>query len=122
MIPSLKDRRLAIKDHLNIIFCRHIATVVVLTLAFGAFAFYTQRNIPLAIIAGFALSVVLGYLAESLDSTLKTPEGVEHYAKMVFLGYIPSIEKELKNREDADLVSHHKRYSYVSEAFRKVKA
>lgn len=122
MIPSLKGRRLAIKDHLNIILCRHIATVIILTLAFGAFAFYTQRNIPLTIIAGFALSVILSYLAESLDSTLKTPEDVEHCAKMVFLGYIPSIEKELDNRRDADIISHRRHYSYAAEAFRKVKA
>lgn len=122
MIPSLKDRRLIIKDHLNIIFCRHIATVTILTLAFGVFAFYTQRSIPLTTIAGFVLSVILSYLAESCDSTLKTPESVEHCAKMVFLGYIPAIEKELDSRGDADIVSHHRHYSYVAEAFRKVKA
>jgi len=122
MIPSLKNRKLTIKVHLNTIFCRHIATVVVLTFAFGAFAFYTQRNIPLTIIAGFALSVVLSYLAESLDSTLKTSEDVEHCAKMVFLGYIPSIKKELENRGVAELVSHHRHYSYAAEVFRKVKA
>ena len=121
MIPLLKDRRLTVKKHLNIIFCKHIKTIVILTVGFGAFAFFVQRNIPLTAIAGFILSIVLIYLSESLGSTLKTPEDVECCARLPYLGYIPSIEKELKNRKDAELVSHHRHYSYVAEAFRKTK-
>jgi len=122
MILSLKARRLTVKEHLNIIFRRHIATIIILTIGFGVFAFFAQRNILLTTIAGLILSVVLSYLLESLDSTLKTSEDVEHCARLHYLGYIPSIEKELKNKKDADLVSHHRYYSYVAEAFRKVKA
>jgi len=119
MIPSLKSKRLTIKEHLNIIFCRHILTILILTSAFGAFAFLTQKDIPLTIFAGLLLSIILSYLIESLDTTVKTPEDIELCAKMPYLGYIPSIEKELKNRKDTDLVSHHRHYSYVAEAFRK---
>lgn len=121
MIPSLKVRRLAVKEHLNIVFCKHIKTIVILTVGFWAFAFFAQRNILLTTIAGFILSIVLSYLSESLDSTLKTPEDVERCARLPYLGYIPSIEKELKDRKDAELVAHHRHYSYVAEAFRKVK-
>ena len=121
MIPSLKARRLTVREHLNIIFCRHIVTIIILTISFGVFAFFAQRNISLNIIAGLILSIVLSYLLESLDSTLKTPEDIERCARLTYLGYIPSIERELKNRKDADLVSHHRHYSYVAEAFRKIK-
>ena len=122
MVPSLKARRLTVKEHLNIIFYRHIATIIILTIGFGVFAFFTQRNIPLTAIAGLILSVILSYLLETLDSTLKTPEDVECCARLPYLGYIPSIEKELKNKKDADLISHHRHYSYVAEAFRKAMA
>ena len=119
MIPSLKFRRLTVKEHFNIIFCRHILTILTLTSAFGAFAFLTQKDIPLTTFAGLLLSIILSYLLESLDTTLKTPEDIELCAKMSYLGYIPSIEKELKNSKDADLVSDNRHYSYVAEAFRK---
>jgi len=121
MIPSLKARRLTTKEHLNIIFCRHATTIIILTIGFGIFAIVAQRNIPLTIMAGFILSVALSYFLESLGSTLKTPEDVECCARLPYLGSIPSIEKEFKNRKDADLVFHHRHYSYVAEAFRKVK-
>ena len=121
MIPFLKDRKFTVKEHLNLIFCKHIKTIVILTVGFGAFAFFAQRNILLTTIAGFILSIVLSYLSESLDSTLKTPEDVECCTRLPYLGYIPSIEKELRNRKDAELIAHHRHYSYVAEAFRKTK-
>jgi len=122
MVPAVKSRRLTLKEHIDIIFCRHIATVIILTIAFGAFGFLARRSIPLNAIAGLILGIVLSYLLESLDSTLKTPEDVECCTQLPYLGYIPSIEKELKNKKDADLVSHQRHYSYVAEAFRKAKA
>ena len=120
-MPALKARRLTIKEHVSIVFCRHLATIITLTISFGAFAFLIQRNIPLIAIVGLGFSVVLSYLLESFDSTLKTPEDVARCVRVPYLGHIPLMEKELKNRKNADLVSHHRYYSYVAEAFRKVK-
>ncbi|NQT28105.1 MAG: polysaccharide biosynthesis tyrosine autokinase [Candidatus Omnitrophica bacterium] len=121
MISSLKVRKLTIKEHLNIIFCRHITTIIILTIGFGVFAFFTHRNILLTAIAGFIFGVTLNYLLKSFDSTLKTPEDVEHCVRLPCLGYIPPIEKNFKNIKNIDLVSHHRYYSSVAEAFRKVK-
>lgn len=114
----LKEKKLTVKDHRNIIF-RHAGMNIILTLAMGIFAAYTQRNIFLNAAFGFVLGLILSYVLEYLDRTLKTPEDIKHCAEISFLGYIPAAEKGLKSSENADLASHQKNHPHVAKAFRK---
>lgn len=120
MMPALKEKKLTARDHLNII-NHHIRITVVLTLSSGILAIFTRTNVFLGVAVGFILGVALSYLLEHLDCTLKTSEDVERCAKIPFLGYIPAVGKELSDKKDADLVVHRRRYSYVAEAFQKIR-
>jgi capsular exopolysaccharide synthesis family protein len=70
---------------------------------------------------GILLGVVLCFLVEYLDNTLKTAEEVEFYAKMPFLGYIPSAGEEAVKEKELILFSHLKPDSRIAEAFRNIK-
>ena len=79
-----------------------------------------KKDIAIAIMIGFILGVSLSYFLEYLDSTLKTSEDVEFYAKMPFLGYIPTVRKKVDQKE-VPLVCHLKPYSQVAESFRNIR-
>ncbi|MGD2278905.1 MAG: polysaccharide biosynthesis tyrosine autokinase [Candidatus Omnitrophota bacterium] len=70
---------------------------------------------------GLLFGAVVCYGLEYFDPTLKRAEEVEFYAKMPFLGYIPSVRKIVKSGKDVNLFSHLQPGSHVSEAFRNVK-
>lgn len=79
------------------------------------------RDILLALMVSLFLGISSSVFLEHLDSSIKTAEDVELYAKFPFLGFIPSAKKEALNEEDLALVSKLKSFSVVSEAFRNLK-
>ncbi|MCK9613936.1 MAG: polysaccharide biosynthesis tyrosine autokinase [Candidatus Omnitrophica bacterium] len=81
-----------------------------------------QKDIPIAIILGFLLSVSVAFLIERLDSTLKTSDEVEFFVKLPFLGYIPSLRRESKKKNDNNfLFSFNEPRSRLAEVFRNLK-
>jgi capsular exopolysaccharide synthesis family protein len=58
---------------------------------------------------------------EYIDSTLKTSDDVEFYAKFPFLGYIPLGKRELAEKRNMNLISHTDPQSRIAEAFRNLK-
>ncbi|MCK4912281.1 MAG: polysaccharide biosynthesis tyrosine autokinase [Candidatus Omnitrophica bacterium] len=119
MTTSSKSRKLTVKEDIKIVFCRHVAAIGIITISFGAFAFFLQRNVLIYGAMGFAFSIALGYLLRSLDSTIKTSEDIESCANMPCLGNISLIKKEFKDKNDNSSTSYQRNYSYVSEDFKK---
>lgn len=119
MKSALKSQKPTIKEHINIIFCRHSIIIIALTFSFGIFAFIIQRNILVYAAGGFILSVALSYLLKSLDTTINTSEDIEYCAKMPWLGYIPLIKKEFKDKKRKGRGFSQCNYSHMSEAFKK---
>lgn len=95
-----KIRRLHVKRHLNIIFCRHLVVIAALTIGFGAFAFFTDKNIFVASGFGLVLGIALGYLREPLELTLNTPDDVRYCSQLLYLGHIPLTESKVKGGKD----------------------
>jgi len=79
------------------------------------------RDILLALAVSLFLGISISVFLEHLDSTIKTAEDVELYAKFPFLGFVPSAKKEALSEEDLSLVSKLKSFSITSEAFRNLK-
>ena len=80
-----------------------------------------KGKIPRAALIGLLFSVFICFVMEYMDTTLKKAEEVEFYAKMPFLGYIPSMGNIFKNRKKMYLFAHLKPDSQVAESFRNVK-
>ena len=59
-------------------------------------------NLALGTLIGLAFGLALAFLREQLDSSLKTPEDVENYLGISFLGLLPEVD-------DDDAPSHGKR-------------
>lgn len=78
------------------------------------------KDILRALLASFILGIGVIFFREYLDSTLKTSEDVEFYAKMPFLGSIASARREAKE-EDIDLIVFKKPRSQVAETFRNLR-
>jgi tyrosine-protein kinase Etk/Wzc len=81
----------------------------------------SKGKIPKMIMTGLLLGIVACFVLEHIDTTLKQAEEVEFYAKMPFLGYVPSVRKIIKSGKELNLFSHLKPDSRVAEAFRNVK-
>ncbi|MDP2922582.1 MAG: polysaccharide biosynthesis tyrosine autokinase [Candidatus Omnitrophota bacterium] len=79
------------------------------------------QDIPVAMLVSFVLSIILALFLERLDSTMKTSDDVEFFAKFPFLGYIPAVKKELKDKKNIDIVSYIESNSRVAESFRNLK-
>ena len=70
-----------------------------------------------ALVAGVGICFVLEYF----DTTLKTPEEVEFYAKLPFLGHIPTVRGIGLGERQKNQFSHQSQDSLVAESFRNVK-
>ena len=91
------------------------------------------RNVLLALLVGLVGGVGLAFLREYLDNTVKTPDDIEHLARLPSLAVVPafslvngrargvrmlkSAEQE-PSRASVALVSHERPQSQISEAFR----
>ncbi len=82
-----------------------------------------RLNVMLAVIMGLFGGVGLAFLFEHLDSTLKSPDDIERYVKLPFLGYVPSIiSKNGKYTEDKkDRFVEIEPRSDVSESYRSIR-
>jgi tyrosine-protein kinase Etk/Wzc len=80
-----------------------------------------KGRIPQALFIGLLLGIVACFVLEYMDTTLKKAEEVEFYAKMPFLGYLPSVRKFMMDERQLNLFSQLKPDSQVAEAFRNVK-
>ncbi|MGB3057405.1 MAG: polysaccharide biosynthesis tyrosine autokinase [Candidatus Omnitrophota bacterium] len=74
--------------------------------------------ILIGVILGIAVSIFLEYL----DHTLRTPGGVEFYAKMPFLGRIPPAMSNERSEKIMNMLAHLKPDTLMAEAFRNVKS
>jgi len=83
------------------------------------------RNIALASIVALALGMGLSFFLEYLDNSVKNMEDVKDYLKMPVLGLVPYIDGGADGGVAASgnryLISHLKRRSGASEAFRTVR-
>lgn len=70
-------------------------------------------NMAIAGVLGLMAGVMLAFLLEFLDNTLKTPDDIEKHLELPVLGAIPVVKDE-----QANLISHTNSKSPVSEAFR----
>ncbi len=80
-----------------------------------------EKDIFKAIVISLFLGIGLCYFLEYADSTLKTSEDVEFYTKLPFLGYIPSVYREIRRKEKKELIAYLKPYAHASEAFRNLR-
>ena len=77
----------------------------------------TRRNLMLAMVIGLMGGLGLAFFFEYLDNTVKTPEDVERYLNLPYLGPIPSFE--VKTDDPAqDMVVLNSPKSSASESFR----
>lgn len=79
-----------------------------------------KRDIPFALVVSILLSVGLCVFLEHLDSTLKTSDDIEFHTNMPFLGYIPSVKKDL-GLGPKNLTTHDKPHSIVAESFKNLR-
>lgn len=79
------------------------------------------QDISMAMFLSFALGIALSLFLEKLDSTLKNSDDVEFYAKFPFLGYIPSLKKNGKDKKQITLIAYAEPHARVSEALRNLK-
>jgi len=82
-----------------------------------------RLNVLLSAIVGLFGGVGLAFLFENMDNTLKSPEDIERYVKMPFLGYVPSIISKNGEYTDAarDRIVQIEPRSNVSEAYRSIR-
>ncbi|MDP2923987.1 MAG: polysaccharide biosynthesis tyrosine autokinase [Candidatus Omnitrophota bacterium] len=88
----------------------------------GPFSPNRKQDVSKGIMLGFFLGVVLAFILEYLDSTVKTAEDIETYVRLPFLGYVPSARREAKTMEDVDLLSHKMPNSRIAEAYRSIRS
>lgn len=81
------------------------------------------RYIMLATVMGAVLGMAAALGLESLDSTLKTPEEVEHWLKLPNLAVIPRLEPpaEGNSKELPQVMLHHDRQPLLAEAYRRLR-
>ena len=80
-----------------------------------------QKSILLSIFLSLFCSVSIAFFLEYLDSSIKTAEDVSTYLNLPFLGYIPSVEKDVKLAKDRNLVVYKSPKSIITESFRAVR-
>jgi capsular exopolysaccharide synthesis family protein len=79
------------------------------------------RDVALAFVISFFLSIAISFIIESLDATLKTSDEVELHVKTPFLGYVPSTKKEFSDN-DIFWGTDKKPNSIFAESFRNLRA
>ncbi len=88
----------------------------------GPFSPNRKQDVSRGIMLGFFLGVVLAFILEYLDSTVKTAEDIETYVRLPFLGYVPSARREAETVKDVDLLSHKMPNSRIAEAYRSIRS
>jgi capsular exopolysaccharide synthesis family protein len=58
----------------------------------------TGVNFAVGLIAGFLLGFAIAWLREQLDSSIKTPDDIEHKLGLTFLGLLPAVEDVARPR------------------------
>jgi len=76
------------------------------------------RNILLAIIVGLTLGVGLAFFFEYLDNTINTPDELERYFKVPFLGVVSKFKVDAPGDE---IIVHSNPKSNVAEGFRPIR-
>ena len=76
------------------------------------------RNILLAIIVGLTLGVGLAFFFEYLDNTINTPDELERYFKVPFLGVVSKFKADAPGEE---IIVHSNPKSNVAEGFRTIR-
>jgi tyrosine-protein kinase Etk/Wzc len=80
------------------------------------------RSTMIIILMGLGLGVCVCFFLEYLDHTLRTATGVEYYAKMPFLGWIPPAIGEEGSDKVVNMITHLKPDTLMAESFRNAKA
>jgi len=80
-----------------------------------------RLNILLAMVVGLTMGIGLAFFLEYLDDTIKTPEEVERYLKIPFLGYIGKVIIAKDNPYSPDLVALKEPKSHIAEMLRNVR-
>ena len=80
-----------------------------------------KLNILLSSIIGLIGGIGLAFFFEYLDNTIKTPDDVEHYIKLPFLGFVPRTKEKVADPKTVDLISHEEPRSTISEAYRSIR-
>jgi succinoglycan biosynthesis transport protein ExoP len=70
-------------------------------------------NVTLGLVSGFLLGFALAWLREQLDSSIKTPDDVEHRLGVTFLGLLPELEEAGKPKRSR---RRHRRQEPIPEA------
>jgi len=78
-------------------------------------------NILLGLIAGIVTGVAFAFAFEYLDNTFKTPEDIEEYLGLPFLGMVPTIKSMQDAKRDEFLLTVTSPKSVFSEAFRNIR-
>ena len=76
------------------------------------------RNVLLAIIVGLTLGVGMAFFFEYLDNTINTPDELERYFKVPFLGVIGKFKADTPSEE---IIVHSNPKSYIAEGFRNIR-
>ncbi|MDL1958519.1 MAG: polysaccharide biosynthesis tyrosine autokinase [Deltaproteobacteria bacterium] len=76
------------------------------------------RNVLLAIIVGLTLGVGTAFFFEYLDNTINTPDELERYVKIPFLGVIGKFKADTPGEE---IITHSNPRSYIAEGFRNIR-
>ncbi|MBD3427315.1 MAG: polysaccharide biosynthesis tyrosine autokinase [Candidatus Omnitrophica bacterium] len=80
-----------------------------------------MRKIIYIMMLGVVVAIGISFFLEYMDHTLRTPNGVELYAKMPYLGSIPPALQEDRQRKDINRIVEVKPQRLMAEAFRNVK-
>jgi succinoglycan biosynthesis transport protein ExoP len=76
------------------------------------------RNVLLAIIVGLTLGVGMAFFFEYLDNTINTPDELERYFKVPFLGVVSKFKVDTASEE---IIVHSNPKSNVAEDFRTIR-
>jgi len=79
------------------------------------------QNILLALIIGLTLGIGLAFFLEYLDNTIKTPEEVERYLKIPFLGVVGTFPPDATETTKKEIIAHTAPRSTIAEAFRTIR-
>lgn len=75
-------------------------------------------NLALALILGLTAGVGLAFTFEYFDDTLKTPEDVQHFLHVPYMGVVPQYQTTHAQDELPEIVSKHSPKATASEAYR----
>lgn len=80
-------------------------------------------NISISVVAGLLGGIMLAFLFEYLDDTIKRPEDIENITKKPLLGSVPDMKKISGNMKEyeRDILVHNKPKDPVSETYRLIR-